>query len=48
MSFSETVLCKDMRCFVLRLVHQDAPFEPSKSIRGDPFDLGGSEQASKS
>ena len=48
--FSKTVLCKELRYFVLHSVHQDAYFELSKStirqffrfftIRGDPFYLG--------
>ena len=30
LNFSETVLCKELRFFALRSVHQDAPFEPKK------------------
>ena len=51
MIFSETGLFKELGSFALRLVHQNASFERSKTvfgqffkiftIRGDPSDLGG-------
>ena len=51
MIFSETGLFKELGSFALRLVHQNASFEQSKTvfgqffkiftIRGDPSDLGG-------
>ena len=32
LDFSETVLCRELICFVLHSVHQDASFELSKSL----------------